>query len=74
MPYGERVRLAEDTDFLRFLKAMALGKVYYDPGIKVERATTTRPVTKRRSQFRIRSSDISVLYARMDIEHVADDS
>ncbi len=62
--YGDRVRLGEDTDFLRFLKAMADGKVYYDPGIKVEGAATARPAVKRRSQFRIKSADIAALYAR----------
>ena len=64
--YGDRVRLAQDTDFLRFLQAMAAHKVYYDPGIKLEGATSARPTTKRRSQFRIRSTDVGSLYARMD--------
>jgi hypothetical protein len=64
--YGGRVRLGEDTDFLRFLKAMADRKVYYDPGIKLEGASTARPAVKRRSQFRIRSADIETLYARME--------
>jgi len=60
--YGSKVRLAENTDFLRFLKAMAERKVYYDPGIKLENATKT-PVLKKRSQFRIKSAEIDVLYA-----------
>lgn len=63
--YGARVRLGEDTDFLRFLQAMSLQRVYYDPGIKVEGASTVRPRVKRRSQFRIRSRDIPTLYASM---------
>ena len=64
--YGDTVRLAEDTDFLRFLKAMADRKVYYDPGIKLEGASTARPVVKRRSQFRIKSSEVGSLYASME--------
>src|ERR1035438_7563967 len=32
--YGHKVRLAERTDSLRLLAAMADGGVYYDPGIK----------------------------------------
>lgn len=71
--YGDRVRLAEDTDFLRFLKAMADRKVYYDPGIKVEKATTAKPGTKRRSQFRIKSADIGSLYAQMHMMSVTGD-
>ena len=60
--YGGTVRLGEDTDFLRFLRAMAERKVYYDPGIKLEGASTARPTVKRRSQFRIRSAEIGALY------------
>ncbi|MCM3904788.1 MAG: MvaI/BcnI restriction endonuclease family protein, partial [Pyrinomonadaceae bacterium] len=36
--YGHQVRMAIGTDFLRFLKGMANGMVYYDPGIKLEQA------------------------------------
>jgi hypothetical protein len=64
--YGVLVRLGEDTDFLRFLKALANGKVYYDPGIKLEAASTARPSVKRRSQFRIRSQHLGDLYARFE--------
>lgn len=60
--YGDTVRLCENTDFTRFLKALGAGSVVYDPGIKVENASSSRPLTKRRSQFRMRSSDIPSLY------------
>lgn len=59
--YGHLVRIANGTDFVNYLQAMARGKVYYDPGIKLENASTV-PRTKRRSQFRIRSADLSALY------------
>ncbi len=45
---------------------MAEGKVYYDPGIKLENASK-RPRTKQRSQFRIKSANLPALYHRMDI-------
>lgn len=61
--YGGRVRLGEDTDFMRFLQAMAAGEVYYDPGIKLEGASTARPKLKRRSQFRIRFACLASMYA-----------
>lgn len=64
--YGDTVRLGEGTDFLRLLKAVSKGAVYYDPGIKLERASGSRPDIKRRSQFRIKSSDLSCLYRRME--------
>jgi hypothetical protein len=56
--YGHQVRLAQQTDALRLLKAMARGAVYYDPGIKLERASTAEPKSKKRSQFRVASRNI----------------
>lgn len=61
--YGGTVRLCEGTDFVKFLQAMANGAVVYDPGIKLENATGPKTQTKQRSQFRIRSNGVSVLYA-----------
>jgi hypothetical protein len=61
--FGRTVRLGTGTDFLRFLKAMSEGKIYYDPGIKMENASSARPFVKRRSQFRIASKYIAALYA-----------
>ncbi|HEY3856869.1 MAG TPA: hypothetical protein VGO67_20995 [Verrucomicrobiae bacterium] len=52
------MRLAEGTDSLCLLKALASGKVYYDPGIKLERASTDSPKPKPRSQFRIASKTL----------------
>lgn len=59
--YGNVVRLCKGTDFLRLLKAIAKGSVYYDPGIKLENVST-KPKPKKRSQFRIKSKDIPSLY------------
>jgi hypothetical protein len=61
--YGNMIRLCEGTDFLKLLSAFADGKVYYDPGIKLENASDPhRKKTKRRSQFRVKSRDIPALY------------
>lgn len=38
----------------------------YDPGIKMEGVSTTHPQIKRRSQFRIKSSQIPLLYRAVD--------
>lgn len=64
--YGNIVRLGEGADFLLVLKALFQGKIYYDPGIKLENASSTKPSTKRRSQFRVKSGDLSSLYLKMD--------
>ena len=60
--YGANVRLAIGTDFLLFLKAVQAGAVYYDPGIKIEDASTSCPKLKRRSQFRVGSNGLDALY------------
>jgi len=64
--YGPNVRLGEGTDFSLFLKALKAGLICYDPGIKLENAST-KPITKRRSQFRIKSANLSSLYHKMNI-------
>jgi MvaI/BcnI restriction endonuclease family len=64
--FGRIVRVGEGTDFLRFLKAMSDGIVYYDPGIKMERQSTAAPFIKRRSQFRIASRQIPALYEKFE--------
>ena len=61
--YGNEVRLFEGTSIIQLLKAVAEGHVYYDPGIKLENADT-KPRTKRRSQFRIKSSLLAHLYVK----------
>jgi MvaI/BcnI restriction endonuclease family len=64
--YGGSVRLAEGTDFLLFVNAMAKGAVYYDPGIKIENYSQGRSVVKKRSQFRIKSANIKLLYSTVE--------
>lgn len=65
--YGGSVLLGEETDFFRFLNAMAAGHVYYDPGIKLEEASSKNPKIKRRSQFRIRVQRLRELYAKAEL-------
>jgi hypothetical protein len=55
------VLLAEGTDYSRLLGALARGDVYYDPGIKVENLSS-KPIAKRRSQFRVSRSRLKQLY------------
>ena len=60
--YGSEVHLGTGTEFLRLLRAMSAGTVYYDPGIKLEFGGSSS-TTKRRSQFRTRFDQLSRLYA-----------
>lgn len=64
--FGNLVLLGEQTDFFRLLRALAAGHVYYDPGIKLEAASSSRPRTKRRSQFRIAVARLPSLYTSAD--------
>ena len=64
--YGNKIILGTGTDFQLFLGQMACGNIYYDPGIKMENAST-KPKIKKRSQFRIKSQHLPNLYRRNDI-------
>lgn len=64
--YGNIVQLGEGTDFHKFLKAIETGKVYYDPGISLKQASSSKPVLKRRSQFRMKLTDLDELYHRFE--------
>lgn len=60
--YAKRWLLCEATDFLLFLAAVAAGRVYYDPAVKMLGSSSGKPEVKRRSQFRIAHSDLGGLY------------
>lgn len=60
--FGNTVSLGEGTDFFRFLKALSLKSIYFDPGIKLVGFSTKKPKIKPRSQFRIKFSNIGTLY------------
>ena len=57
--------LGEGTSFEKFLKALASGLVVYNPGPKVMAASTAKPKTKARSQFRIGRKNLGELYVRI---------
>lgn len=65
--YGVHILIGEGATFGRFLRAVHDGKIYYDPGIKIEGALTAKPQTKKRSQFRIRSRDLSLIYEKVGV-------
>lgn len=64
--YGNKIILGTGTDFTLFLKQMAIGSIYYDPGIKMENVST-KPKIKKRSQFRIKSQFLKELYKQNEI-------
>lgn len=60
--YGAIISVGVGTDFGRFLKAVGDGFVYYDPGIKIEKLNTKKPVWKKRSQLRVAFKNLTHLY------------
>lgn len=68
--YGGSVKLGVGTDPLLLLRALETGKVYYDPGIKLEGASSATPSSKRRSQFRVKLRDLDGLYDSVTEEDV----
>jgi hypothetical protein len=60
--YGAKVLFCEQTDFILFMKALASGKIYYDPAVKIENLSLAHPSIKRRSQFRIKHPQVVEVY------------
>lgn len=70
--YGRNILLGEGAEFKLLLKALHDGVVYYDPGIKLESASTDNPSSKKRSQFRVKSHGLPALYKTSRIVDVCD--
>ncbi len=64
--YGNEVELGIGTDFELLLSSMARGNIVYDPGIKLERASSAKPALKRRSQFRVNHKYLDTLYRKFE--------
>jgi hypothetical protein len=61
--------LGNETDFSLFLNQVSIGNIYYDPGIKLELAIEggRKQNIKRRSQFRIKSGNLTTLYKKNEL-------
>ena len=60
--YGAQVQLCEGTNLNYLLRSIDQGSMYYDPGIKLENATSPDADLKKRSQFRIGIHEVGSLY------------
>jgi hypothetical protein len=61
--FGKNVKLCRSTDPTLLLQGVTSGAVYYDPGIKLDRVTHR---THRRSQFRVKFNQVSMLYRQSE--------
>lgn len=62
--YGNIIKLGVGTGFEILLASMSAGNVYYDPGLKLENASSIKTSLKRRSQFRVSHKKLDTLYHR----------
>ena len=71
--YGNNIMLGTSTDFSLFLTQIENGTIYYDPGIKLELAIEggRKKNIKRRSQFRIKSGNLTTLYKRNEVINIS---
>lgn len=72
--FGRNILLGEGAEFGFFLKAVHEGRVYYDPGIKLEGVSTSHPKPKKRSQFRVSSKDLPALYVSSRVVDACDEA
>ncbi len=75
LPIGYRyetpVLMGEHTDFNKYLNALCNGAIIFDPGSKVTNARTPQSKVKARSQFRINTRDLGLLYQTLTSESIA---
>ncbi len=69
--YDTPVLMGEHTDFGKFLHALYTGAIVFDPGSKVTNAHTAQSKVKARSQFRINTNNLGLLYQTLTAEGIA---
>ena len=65
--YGNLVEVGVGADILIFLRAIAEGIVYYDPGCNLKKISTANPIPKKRSQFRVAHKNLKYLYKNFEV-------
>ena len=65
--FGRHIRLAQNTDFLLFIRGMAAGHVYLDPAISLVNVSTAPQVEHCRHQFRVRPTRLNELYEVVEV-------
>ncbi len=68
--YETPILMGEHTDFNKYLNALCRGAIIFDPGSKVTNARTPQSKVKARSQFRINTKDLGLLYQTLTEESI----
>jgi MvaI/BcnI restriction endonuclease family len=58
--------MGEGPEFEMFLASLNQGLIIYDPAPKLEAASTSKPRSKARSQFRIGVKNLKNLYRKLE--------
>ncbi len=69
--YDTPVLMGEHTNFNKYLHALCSGAIIFDPGFKVTHAHTAQSKIKARSQFRINTKNLGLLYQSLTAESIA---
>jgi MvaI/BcnI restriction endonuclease family len=69
--YNTPVLMGQHTDFERFLHALSIGAIIFDPGSKVTNANTAQSKIKARSQFRVSTKNLGMLYQTISTESIS---
>ena len=64
--YKSPAILGEESEFPMFLNALASGNIIYDPASKLTGASSAKPKSKARSQFRISAKKLGLLYKKLE--------
>lgn len=69
--YGSNLEFGVGTNFEKFLIALIQGQLYYDPALKLENASDSMSIPKKRNQFRISHKFLHKLYNSFEFLDVA---
>jgi MvaI/BcnI restriction endonuclease family len=68
--FNSPVLMGENTDFSKYLSALFDGAIVFDPGSSVSAPVNGKSTVKARSQFRINTKQLSMLYERLTAESI----
>jgi hypothetical protein len=69
--FNSPILMGENTNFSKYLSALFDGAIVFDPGSSVSAPINGKSRVKARSQFRINTNNLSLLYERLAAESIS---
>lgn len=69
--YGNKIALGSGTSFVHLLEAFSTGNLVYDPGLKLENASSNNSTHKVRHQLRVSARKLDSLYTKFEFVDVS---